>query len=71
MLLPIEKRFMRETFTLCEYYICSVNVLYTNSVIKAVAKKKLMTEAIFTKIFLKIFAKHFDSDKYFSICLFG
>ena len=37
---PIKKCFVRETFTLSECYICSLNVLYTNSVIMAVAKKK-------------------------------
>ena len=51
---PIKKCFVRETFTLSECYICSLNVLYTNSVIRAVAKtydwgnvhEKLMTKAI-------------------------
>ena len=64
VLSPIEKRFVQETFTLFEYYICSLNVLYTNSVIRAVAKKKLVTEAMSMKNFLYIFAKHFDRDKY-------
>ena len=64
MLSPIEKRFVQETFTLFEYYICSLNVLYTNSVIRAVAKKKLVTEAMSMKNFLYIFAKHFDREKH-------
>ena len=64
VLSPTEESFVRETFTLCECYICSLNVLYTNSVIRAVAKKKLVTEAMSMKNFLYIFAKHFDRDKY-------
>ena len=44
-----KKCFLQETLTHCEYYIifCSLKVLYRNSDIRAVArKKKIMTEAM-------------------------
>ena len=41
-----EKGFVPETFTFCEFYSCSLNVLYTNSVFKAVALTKFMNKAI-------------------------
>ena len=49
VLSPIKKRFVQETFTHCEYYrilISSLKVLYTHSDIRAVARKKLMTQAM-------------------------
>ena len=46
---PVDNRFVRETFTHCEYYICSLKVLYTNSVFRAVARKKRMTKAMSMK----------------------
>ena len=41
-----KKCFVRKTFTFCEFYSGSLNVLYTNSVFKAVVLKKFMNKAI-------------------------
>ena len=49
VLLPTEKRFVQETVTVSECNICSLEVLHTNSVIRAVARKNLMTEVMSMK----------------------
>ena len=62
---------MPETFTLCEYYICSLNFLYTNSVIRAVAKKNVWLRQcpwkMFSTFLLNILMV---TNTNFRICLF-